>query len=147
MIPYRFRYLGILASWHSGGIRLATLRIPAVFGRHPQLASYAPAVAYSRIPPPPQTPLLTTHVERRGAALPCFSSCDPLTLRSHVSNMVVRNGFIACGNVSVFNGLQRAVPSTKSMARRMTKVMTQSDSSILYTLISLDHSTVYDGLV
>ena len=33
------------------------------------------------------------------------------------------------------------------MARRMKKVMTQSDSRIMYSLVSFDHSTVYDGLV
>ena len=45
--------------------------------------------------------------------------------------------------------VQWCTSSTKSMARRMKKVMTQSDSSILYmySLISLDHSAVYDGLV
>ena len=43
--------------------------------------------------------------------------------------------------------VQWSTPSTKSMAQRMKMVMTQSDSSILYSLVSFDHSTVYDGLV
>ena len=43
--------------------------------------------------------------------------------------------------------VQWSTASTKSMAQRMTKVTTQSESSILYSLISFDHSTVYDGLV
>ena len=43
--------------------------------------------------------------------------------------------------------VQWSTSSTKSMARRMTKVMAQSDSSILHSLISFDHSTVYDSLV
>ena len=43
--------------------------------------------------------------------------------------------------------VQWSTASTKSMARRMKKVVTQSDSSILYSLVSFDHSAVYDGLV
>ena len=43
--------------------------------------------------------------------------------------------------------VQWSTSSTKSMARRMKKVMTQSGSSILYSLFSVDHSTVYDSLI
>ena len=43
--------------------------------------------------------------------------------------------------------VQWSTSSTNSMARRMKMVMAQSDSSILYSLVSFDHSTVYDGLV
>ena len=43
--------------------------------------------------------------------------------------------------------VQWSTASTKSMARRMKKVMAQSDSSIMYSLSIFDHSAVYDGLV
>ena len=42
---------------------------------------------------------------------------------------------------------QWSTSRTTSMARRMKMVMIQSDSSILYSVVSFHHSQVYDGLV